>query len=365
VRFVLAVLLLLAGCRDTKVAGSGCQKDSDCGSPASAFRCELQTGQCYCRSDEGCPPRQFCNTSGFCQDRSGCEKNADCLDPSLFCDTTTGSCLTYGRCTSDLQCELGQVCDGARSTCVPGCRSSGDCPGSSCRCGSGACACPGTTPAEVQRCQVGVCDSEFCADNSFCRFGELCAVPPDAGNLEDGGAPQARCFSDADPDRRPYCARCLSGGGISTCGSGANFCIIDTRNNSDYCGADCSEGQSCPRGYGCRDIRVVFTRWQCGGGQTCPGDNALPCASDTDCKRGGSCLKACARASAACAKVPRSATAAVRWTATARKRAAARASAPSRGKSASRRMTAAPSAAWTSTAWADVSSARTARRKTG
>jgi hypothetical protein len=64
------------------------------------------------------------------------------------------------------------------------------------------------------------------------------------------------------------------GGGLDTCGTGPTFCIIDTRLASTYCGADCSQGQSCPRGYGCRDIRVGG----CLIGQNCTPSNGLTCA---------------------------------------------------------------------------------------
>jgi|APLak6261678615_1056124.scaffolds.fasta_scaffold03274_2 hypothetical protein len=289
------VALSLAGCPRDRLRENGCREDKDCGSPASAYRCETQTGVCYCRTDQACPGAQFCNTAGFCQDRSGCASNQDCTDGATYCDTASGQCVPKGRCTSDVQCELGQVCDLTRGSCVEGCRKDGDCPGTSCRCGEVACACTGTTPEELARCALGTCDPNFCSNESFCRFGEQCGVP------EDAGVTRNQCFSDYDFDRRPYCARCTSGGGTDTCGRGPNFCIIDTRTNSTYCGADCSQGQTCPRGYGCRDIRVVFTRWQCSATQACPGDPALPCTTDGDCRRGGTCTKSPGATSGYCA----------------------------------------------------------------
>jgi len=286
-RVILLLLPLVAGCPDDRLKmRGGCQQDSDCGDPASAWRCELVTGECYCRTNDACPAGKFCNTKGFCQDIAGCATNADCLDPSLFCDTTSGTCLTRGRCTSDLHCPQGNVCDHARSVCVEGCRSNGDCPGSSCRCGDVPCTCTATVPSELQKCAIGVCDPTFCSDRTFCRYGEQCGIPPDAGVQRN------QCYSDFDVDVRPYCARCLSGGGIDTCGRGANYCIIDTRTQSTYCGADCSEGQPCPQGYGCRDIRVVFTRWMCDATHPCQPDPTLPCATDENCSRGGTCVKA-------------------------------------------------------------------------
>lgn len=285
----------LCACPTERAADAGCQRDLDCGSPAEAFRCVTETGVCACASDQACTASQFCNPAGFCQDRAGCQTSLDCGSPSLVCDTPTGQCLSRGRCASDLECELGQVCSVERGRCVEGCRRNGDCPGTSCRCGGVACACAGTTPEALASCELGVCDSTFCADDSFCRFGEVCAAVP------DGGVPWAQCHDDFDSSLRPYCAPCTSGGGLETCGTGANFCIIDTRLASTYCGADCSEGQACPRGYGCRDIRVVYTRWQCGATQACPGDPTLPCGSDTDCKRGASCLKAAGSDQGLCA----------------------------------------------------------------
>lgn len=309
-RALLALVLLatLGACRDTRIRPGGCSEDKDCG-PAEAFRCETRTGECYCKTNAACPTGQFCNERGFCQSRAGCQTNAEC-QAGTFCDTTTGACIPSGRCTSDLHCALGQVC--VENRCVAGCHGSGDCASGACRCGDQACRCTGTTPAEVERCPVGTCDEQFCGTTQDCRFGEICMVPdagprsPADGGLVDGGssdagAPRAICQSDYDDRQRPYCARCVSGAGISTCGVGANFCIIDTRTSATYCGADCSEGQQCPRGYGCRDIRIVYSRWMCGDGLTCPGDPTLPCTEDTDCKRGGKCLKLPGASNGTCA----------------------------------------------------------------
>lgn len=295
--WLLVAVTALASCRDSRLGTKGCREDKDCGSPATAYRCEQQTGVCYCRTDDACGASQFCNPAGFCQDRAGCEKNLDCLDPSFFCDTPTGQCLPRGRCTSDLECALGSVCDTRTSRCVEGCRRNGDCPGISCRCGDVPCVCAGTTPEDLARCTVGVCDPYFCADSSFCAFGQTCGVVPDAGS------PRATCFDDYDSNTRPYCDNCTYGGGLNICGSGPNYCLVDTRHpGGSFCGADCSEGQSCPRGYSCEDVIVVFSQWACSRSNPgCPSNPSLPCQSDTDCKRGGVCAKAAGAATGFCA----------------------------------------------------------------
>ncbi|WP_408888882.1 hypothetical protein ACJ2CR_31530 [Myxococcus faecalis] len=260
------LLLLLAACpSDSSVDSEGCRVDADCGSPAEA-----------------------CNPAGFCQDRAGCESNADCADDSLFCDTSTGTCLTRGRCGSDVHCPLGEVCDVSRTTCVTGCRSSGDCPGTACRCQDAPCLCDATTPEGRAACALGVCDAGFCADASDCAFGERCGA--------------ATCFSDFDPVRRPYCASCTYGGGLQVCGRGANFCLRETASpGTAFCGADCSEGQGCPHGYQCADVVVVASRARCRSDAECAPSPALPCREDSHCGRGGQCVKTQGQEVGACA----------------------------------------------------------------
>lgn len=296
---VLSVLCgaFLSSCRDNRLGGKGCTEDKECGTPTSAFRCETQTGVCYCRTDDACSGSQFCNIAGFCQDRSGCQDNQDCLDTTTFCDTTSGQCLPRGRCSSDLQCVLGEVCDVARARCAMGCRTSGDCNGSSCRCGDVACTCSGTSPEALASCTIGVCDSDFCTDSNSCRFGETCGVEPDAGSS------RAHCYQDYDARLRPYCDNCSIGGGSPPCGTGPNLCLIDTRNvGNNFCGADCSAGQTCPRGYACQDVIVVSTQWRCTrSNPACPTNPALSCATDEECERGGVCVKASGSPNGFCA----------------------------------------------------------------
>ncbi|MBL8951670.1 MAG: hypothetical protein JNK82_12890 [Myxococcaceae bacterium] len=300
--YLVTFVFALGSCDRTRVNPNGCFSDEDCSvaagsvAPAAAYRCQTETGECFCRTDEACPPGQLCNAVGFCQKISGCEKNSDC-DPSTFCDTTTGTCLPVGRCSFDLQCPLGNVCDTSRSVCVPGCRSNGDCPGSSCRCGEVPCNCTGTTPADLQKCTVGVCDPNFCSDNTFCKFGELCGSIPDAGTTRN------QCYSDFDVDRRPYCTNCSGGAGVQSCGTGANYCLIDTANPGNFfCGADCSEGQSCPRGYDCSDVIVVYTQWACTrGNPACHANDSLICTKDEECPFGGTCVIPAGQTAGTCA----------------------------------------------------------------
>ncbi|NTX02830.1 hypothetical protein [Myxococcus sp. CA040A] len=289
------LLLLLAACRgDAPVGDEGCRVDSDCGTPSEAYRCDTETSACRCRTDGACAPGELCNEAGFCQDRAGCESNADCGEDSLFCDTSTGTCLTRGRCATDLHCALGEVCDLARTTCVAGCRTSGDCAGTACRCDDAPCLCDATTPEGRAACALGVCDASFCADARDCAFGESCGTP--------SGAEAGTCFSDFDPVRRPYCANCTYGGGLQVCGRGANFCLRETASpGTAFCGADCSEGQGCPHGYQCSDVVVVASRARCRSDAQCAPSPSLPCREDSHCGRGGRCVKSDGQPEGACA----------------------------------------------------------------
>ncbi|WP_163992039.1 hypothetical protein [Pyxidicoccus caerfyrddinensis] len=286
------LLLVLAACHeDTPEPGTVCRADADCGSPAEAYRCDTQAHVCRCRTDTACGPSETCNAAGFCQDRAGCESNADCGDASLFCDTGTGTCLTRGRCTSDLHCPLGEVCDVSRTACVSGCRSEGDCPGTACRCGDAPCTCDATTPEGRAACALGVCDASFCAEATDCAFGERC------------GTTTHSCDSDFDPTRRPYCASCTYGGGLQVCGRGANFCLREaTSPGTAFCGVDCSQGQGCPHGYQCADVVVAASRARCRSDAECAdrcvieeGDveGFCTCQQDADCVQDACSQGAC------------------------------------------------------------------------
>ena len=137
---------------------------------------------------------------------------------------------------------------------MPGCRQSGDCLLSEvCR------ACPqGTSSAQ---CPVGkLCVQGRCDRQTSCRYGEFC-LPPAGDPARDCAAPTSNCTCQKTTD--PFCGSCSyqpadpKGG----CDGTENYCLIDSSvplaNQSFYCGVNCAEGQPCPNGYACRDIRLV------------------------------------------------------------------------------------------------------------
>jgi hypothetical protein len=160
-------------------------------------------------------------------------------------------CIPAGTCTTlDVQCSAGQVCKDF--SCVPGCRHNGDCaaPADVCR------PCPPGTPAA--ECPTGsLCVRGKCDTQLTCHYGDLCA--PD-------GTGDKMCTPDT---RGPYCQSCTRPAGTPTycpdaTGHGnGNYCLIDASQplgQAFYCGVDCSQGQECPFGYYCHDVRIVTAR---------------------------------------------------------------------------------------------------------
>ncbi len=292
--FAMALLCgaSLAACSDDNKLAGGCNADEDCGNPAH-WRCELESGECLCRTNDPCRAGEICNSQGYCQAFIGCYETRDCPD-GYFCDTATNTCLPKGRCASDLHCQAGSLCDKATSLCKPGCRSNGDCNlREACICTTIAddgteveapCGCEATGEVGRLDCPVGRCSTEACVEDAFCGWGELCRTP------QSGGLP--KCESDYDPELRPYCDNCVTTPGQKSCGKGPNFCLYSTYTQSTYCGVDCSDGQACPNGYDCADVIVVWTKTKCTSNAQCASPefrSSLRCEQDADCPNHALC----------------------------------------------------------------------------
>ena len=257
----ICLAVALAGCRSAPKLKSRCGSDADC--PAG-FACNAASGVCGCRSDAACSTNEFCNVQGFCQARVGCDATADC-PPGELCDTTSRQCIDASHCTKDVQCPLGQVCSLDAFACVAGCRVRGDCPlGEVCR------------GADTDAGVAGTCRAGPCDDSLGCPWGDVCA-PSDPGDP----ASDKTCQRDL---RGPYCERCAATPGtVARCGDGPNFCLLDrtVRYVSTFCGVDCSAGQACPSGFGCRPI-LILTHGLCQSDADCP-PHGDACQADADC----------------------------------------------------------------------------------
>lgn len=277
----VALALFATACPEDTGLRSGCRLDTDC---LPGFSCDAETATCRCKADTSCAASEFCNAAGFCQRRVGCDSNRDC-PPDQFCDTTTGNCLDNGRCLSDLHCPSGQVCDRRTFRCAIGCRATSDCSlGLVCRC-AGTTDSPGDDTCSLGQCVGGPCD-----DATFCPYGYNCESPA-AG--ED-----KVCAKD---ERGPFCEMCrTSAGDPEWCpGEGPNYCLVDRKvaYRGSFCGVDCSEGQPCPHGYGCRNI-LILTSAICYADADCPARGEA-CDGDEDCA-GARCDRAAGRCAGKC-----------------------------------------------------------------
>jgi hypothetical protein len=268
-----------------------CESDSECQAIDGEFsRCNVDEGICECVDDRACGLGEICNASGRCQSLSGCVSNEQCVtgesDPcaNQFCDILTSQCVSICECgedddccTIDSQCPFGAVCNTLERKCVPGCRADGDC-----RLGEG---CIGAGLLG----QLGECAAGVCTANNLCRFGQTC-------NLEQG-----ECTFDT---RGPFCLGCAGGVASDDCGEGGNYCLTDTSDptgRSEFCGVDCSKGQSCPFGYSCNDVIIIppsapfCSAEVCLETGRCSANGNINCTEDEDCPvglPGGNCPRA-------------------------------------------------------------------------
>jgi hypothetical protein len=186
------------------------------GSCAAGQVCDLDAGACRCLSNQGCPQGYFCNALSSCQSLSGCNSDVDCPPGTFFCDVSHQFC-TQVACTQDSQCPFEQICDGAKRTCVPGCRTTADC--------------------NLRRsCSPqGQCQ-DFCLSNDFCDAGFFCNAQ--SGNCFDNGM--------------RYCTNpngtCLNAG---ACPTGSDCLSTTSQGQLQYCALRCQSALDCPSGFYC------------------------------------------------------------------------------------------------------------------
>lgn len=228
-----------------------CEDDGDL---CTTEACNADSGECESTAVE-CPDGQTCDAdSGECVDVAECTTDDDCEDGEVCTD---GACVTPD-CTSDDDCADGEVCDDG--ACVTACTSDDDCAdGEVCDTDTGI-------------CETGCTDDTDCDDGTFCNGEETCN---DDGVCEDGEAPCAEdemCDEDADEcvtDEGEVVELTL-GTDIETTGSGDDLfdgartvsggAFFQTLNN-----ADMLDG-----GSGTDSLNAQFQ----GGGTTTPGSLA-------------------------------------------------------------------------------------------
>lgn len=263
---LLAVLCFsLLSCSKDAVNNT-CQVNFDCKAPGT--RCNEETLQCVCATDEACKEGEFCNLAGSCQELSGCRVNSECTLEGQFCDAESGRCLEgppdqlSSKCGLASHCPLRTICAGRE--CIVGCHDDGDCPlGEICYDDGNGAACAFA--------------EGICSEDDYCGYGERCR-----GN---------ECRRDR---RGPYCRGCSRRTGLNPepCEDGRNFCLINSAERggfSRFCGVDCSLGQECPNGYGCNYV-VILTDDLCTTNAQCQCDRDKISFATSTCTITESCL---------------------------------------------------------------------------
>ena len=135
--------------------------------------------------------------------------------------------MANGPAVLDANCPFNEIVDAESATCVPGCRSDGDCELPL------TCVINGTD-------QTGTCQN-VCADNDYCPTGEFCG-PTDP----NGGAncPAGTCCAGVDT------SLCQSPCDGNTC-SGSCLQFIQEGQTVTFCGTPCTVESDCPSEFDC------------------------------------------------------------------------------------------------------------------
>jgi|LNFM01.1.fsa_nt_gb Cys-rich repeat protein len=255
----------------------------------------------------------------------GCTSNAQC-EQGQVCDRAIGECVPASSgCTSTAMCPAGEYCDD-RNTCVPGCSTNGDCAtlgmGLVCnpttrRCEAGGGCGTGMACAMGQSCVDGRCRTpeQVCQFNFQCAAGQQCidgrciagcsmAVPCPTGQTCTNGV----CGYPTGGD----CGRCPEGqvcsAGVCTqgctsdtsCGAGRfcdqGACRVDDRRPVPFCPTNsCAANSVCIDGV-CRiSCRATGTLGECqmvdGTTSVCDAMRVcrFPSEVNPECRRSADC----------------------------------------------------------------------------
>jgi Cys-rich repeat protein len=277
-------------------SGTSCRSDSDCQSGQVCINGACEDAQDGGPAPDGgvaciCPAGEYCDPNGNCvQDPNQCSSNSDCQAGQVcmggFCETA---------CASDSDCPTGDVClNGVCAACadpttgcnadggVAACRTNSDCPaGEYCDPTTGTCqggVDGGCFDANGNPCDGGVDGGIACDPVRGCPAGYVCDSNGTCQPV-DGGQPDAGCGDPSNPcDGGPSDAgvTCVAGGNCANgvdCGAGGT-CV----NGACQCVCDAN---SCP--FGCCDSSGVC---QPGTTQAACGIRAQACVT---CSANQSC----------------------------------------------------------------------------
>ncbi len=230
----------------------------------------------YCDS-AGC---YMCNYYGCELPGSSCSSRWDC--PSdMYCDESTGSCMTDRVCRVSADCGEDSVC--IRGLCT---MQWGSCQDHE-SCGDGG------------FCSNGQCkDSELCSDNEDCAALGPNMICDERGTCIPGEAPIETCESGSTCADGlcldGTCASCSGDCGGSTTCQFDNHCADDQSCLDGQCTSNCTIKEDCSKGQTCQgSVCVTDLEAACGADIACVGsDICVNNVCRSDCSATGICRSA-------------------------------------------------------------------------
>lgn len=160
-----------------------------------------------CTSDKDCDTGEICS-SGICVTPPKCTSDSDCSGQSTkkFCDTVKGICV---ECNESEGCTSDKVCSNGR--CISRCKADSDCNASLCLgCVDGNCVskCAASNPfcssGKCLQCkQDKDCDGKNCQKCS--KFGECVSKCEGSTPVCDGNGGCVQCLTDANCSSSEVC----------------------------------------------------------------------------------------------------------------------------------------------------------------
>ena len=243
----LATVFTVSGC-ELYFGGHGDQGDrwTYCGNDGYYVcqdnNCEWAGARCpddpnyTCTSDQDCAAGCFCADNGTCEEAGFCDNDNQCPD-GYTCDEARQSCVPDPTpqptpCTFEQDCQNGEVCDPATSTCTATCSCTSDADAQA----QGYASCNETR----QTCEP-VNDAGTCGGTSTCNIVAPACPAGEVPMIKDG-CYTGVCNTIGTCDVAPTCAAyqheadCMGGAGCTAMYTGLN---CTTPN-----GASCTSGSS-------------------------------------------------------------------------------------------------------------------------
>ena len=215
-RLLLLLLPVALGACKKESAGPAegeCAVATDC--PDGKQCVDSHCIQVDCTSSAECPFNSYCDTQSYaCVD--GCRDDGDCL-AGYACDETARTCLEETCTETELDCEIGQICNQGSGQCQDDTRDH-----------CGACDILNSNPNQCPGGQCYYFAGDSCQSTADCDEGYVCESIPGIGKICHADY----CFMSCSPAAEDSCPRgfqCIDGSGMGdfVCFADCNFLVTE------------------------------------------------------------------------------------------------------------------------------------------